>query len=141
MMEQYTFNKEVFLTLALKIRFNYLLFKIEDTNRNLWLFHLGFRQIKKWIPFHHFGREAFLSPIIWTNHGLFLARKNRITLLIQFNNECYHFFLVENGTQISLGKASTRYLSSEMAGGFTGVFFGLYAIDSEENRVGTFHHF
>ena len=26
-----------------------------------------------------------------------------------------------------LGKALTRYLSSEVAGGFTGVYFGLYA--------------
>lgn len=70
-----------------------------------------------------------------------LNEKNKVTLFIQFDNEHYHFFLIENEKQISLGKASTRYLSSEVAGGFTGVFFGLYAIDSEENGVGTFTDF
>ena len=267
---------------------------IEDTNGNWWLFHLGFRQIGKWLPFHHLGREVFLSPVTWTEDGWFLAgengttkkefplpkqkddsfhsnlqkeptenflqkdkkrftfdtidfkkelaylripeknhyqfhgkqldlvgtsttldmigsptwiglrqkdflgtlsctvsltsgeagitifmdeahhydlalrkngehyevierlnigeiksiqhsyslnEKNKATLFIQFDNEHYHFFLIENEKQISLGKASTRYLSSEVAGGFTGVFFGLYAIDSEENGVGTFTDF
>ena len=28
-----------------------------------------------------------------------------------------------------MGCADTRYLSSEVAGGFTGVVFGLYAVD------------
>lgn len=31
------------------------------------------------------------------------------------------------------GKAQAKYLSSEVAGGFTGVVMGLYAVDEQEN--------
>ena len=37
--------------------------------------------------------------------------------------------VLNNGTEeIALGRAQTRYLSSEVAGGFTGVLIGLYAL-------------
>ena len=40
----------------------------------------------------------------------------------------YAFFATDaSGTRRQLGRASSRYVSSEVAGGFTGVFFGLYA--------------
>jgi len=39
----------------------------------------------------------------------------------------YHFYYYKDDTEISLGSAQTRYLSSEVAGGFTGTALGLYS--------------
>jgi alpha-N-arabinofuranosidase len=36
---------------------------IDDNHGNWWLFHLGFRQIHRWLTFHHLGREVFLMPV------------------------------------------------------------------------------
>jgi alpha-N-arabinofuranosidase len=40
-----------------------------DEQGNWWLVHLAFRQIDKWKPFHHLGREVFLQPVSWTKDG------------------------------------------------------------------------
>ncbi|WP_411350147.1 glycoside hydrolase family 43 protein [Paenibacillus sp. WLX2291] len=48
-------------------------------------------------------------------------------LRIEATREKYSFFTVQNNRQVSLGCAQTKYLSSEVAGGFTGVLIGLYA--------------
>ena len=45
----------------------------------------------------------------------------------------YHFELVQDDAVIHLASAQTKYLSSEVASGFTGVLFGLYAIG--DNRA------
>ncbi|MCM1058606.1 MAG: hypothetical protein NC517_13535 [Firmicutes bacterium] len=45
--------------------------------------------------------------------------------------EWYEFFCYAEGVRKSLGRARTKYLSSEVAGGFTGVVMGLYAVDGE----------
>ncbi|MBQ8961245.1 MAG: family 43 glycosylhydrolase [Ruminococcus sp.] len=35
-----------------------------------WAFlHLGFRQIDQWLPFHHLGRETFLTPVTFDEEG------------------------------------------------------------------------
>ncbi len=39
----------------------------------------------------------------------------------------YHFAVVVNGEEQALGSAQSKYLSTEVAGGFTGVVLGLYA--------------
>lgn len=39
----------------------------------------------------------------------------------------YYFGYVHNGAYQEIDKMNTRYLSSETAGGFTGVVIGLYA--------------
>jgi alpha-N-arabinofuranosidase len=44
---------------------------IEDSSGNWWLFHLGFRQIDRWLPFHHLGREVFLMPVDFHADGWF----------------------------------------------------------------------
>ncbi len=44
----------------------------------------------------------------------------------------YHFYCNVNGVKELLGSARTKYLSSEVAGGFTGVVMGMYAVDEEE---------
>lgn len=41
----------------------------------------------------------------------------------------YHFYLVTDHEEIHLADAYTRYLSSEVAGGFTGTMIGLYAVN------------
>lgn len=42
---------------------------------------------------------------------------------------CYNFFVVQDGKEIHLGSGSTKYLSSEVAEGFTGVITALYAVN------------
>lgn len=56
-----------------------------------------------------------------------LGDHNQATLVIRANSERYNFFLKKDGNEIHLGSAQSRYLSSEVAGGFTGVVIGLYA--------------
>lgn len=43
----------------------------------------------------------------------------------------YFFYCWAAGERKYLGKARTKYLSSEVAGGFTGVVMGMYAIDAD----------
>jgi alpha-N-arabinofuranosidase len=45
--------------------------------------------------------------------------------------EEYRFYVRQGGHREFLGSARTKYLSSEVAGGFTGVVMALYAIDGE----------
>ncbi|MDE7285037.1 MAG: glycoside hydrolase family 43 protein, partial [Lachnospiraceae bacterium] len=48
----------------------------------------------------------------------------------------YRFYIMENDTEkTELGYADTRYLSSEVASGFTGVMIGLYAVDDAEQTA------
>ncbi|GAK40511.1 glycoside hydrolase family 43 protein [Paenibacillus urinalis] len=53
---------------------------IQNQEGNWWLFHLGFRQIGKWIPYHHLGREVFLTPVTFGEDGWFTAGHNGTTL-------------------------------------------------------------
>lgn len=54
-------------------------------------------------------------------------------LLVISEPEYYHFYCIVEGERKLLGNARTKYLSSEVAGGFTGVLMGLYAVDEKEN--------
>jgi alpha-N-arabinofuranosidase len=45
--------------------------------------------------------------------------------------EEYRFYVRQGEHREFLGSARTKYLSSEVAGGFTGVLMALYAIDGE----------
>ncbi|WP_416296502.1 glycoside hydrolase family 43 protein [Paenibacillus illinoisensis] len=56
-----------------------------------------------------------------------LGSLNQATLKIRATNNRYTFSLDTQGQEIELGSAHTKYLSSEVAGGFTGVVIGLYA--------------
>jgi xylan 1,4-beta-xylosidase len=55
--------------------------------------------------------------------------QERLVLRINATAYYYTFSVSVDGmkTFIPMGKAETRYLSSEVAGGFTGVYFGLYS--------------
>ena len=54
-------------------------------------------------------------------------------LRIEAEEALYHFFVVSESGMTEMGCADTRYLSSEVAGGFTGVVFGLFAVDGNGN--------
>jgi alpha-N-arabinofuranosidase len=52
---------------------------ISDESGNWWLFHLGFRQIHRWLTFHHLGREVFLMPVDFNDDGWFTVGEKGIT--------------------------------------------------------------
>lgn len=64
-------------------------------------------------------------------HEIELGANNQATLVIKASHEPYSFFLQSEGDDILLGTAQTKYLSSEVAGGFTGVVIGLYATGAD----------
>ena len=57
---------------------------------------------------------------------------NEVQFIIRSEAVNYNFFYIENGKEINLGSAQTKYLSSEVAGGFTGVILGLYSQNGKE---------
>lgn len=54
---------------------------------------------------------------------------NKVELKIKGTALEYQFGYIDakNGAYITIGKIDTRYLSTEVAGGFTGVMIGLYS--------------
>ena len=60
-----------------------------------------------------------------------------VTLKIRSDHEQYHFYLVQDGAEQKIGQARTKYLSTEVAGGFTGVLLAMYAIDAQD-RIAEF---
>lgn len=68
-----------------------------------------------------------IGDIKSVEHEVDLRSENHATLIVRATNERYSFLLHTNEKDILLGTAQTRYLSSEVAGGFTGVLIGLYA--------------
>ena len=67
---------------------------------------------------------------------------NSARLVIRSDPVNYHFYYCKDDTEISLGSAQTRYLSSEVAGGFTGTALGLYSQSAgdEFNEFGEFEY-
>jgi xylan 1,4-beta-xylosidase len=56
------------------------------------------------------------------------AAAGPVTLRVEARRREYTFlYAVDDGPMRQLGRAPTRYVSSEVAGGFTGVYFGMYA--------------
>ncbi len=49
-------------------------------------------------------------------------------LIIRADSLTYKFFVDDGTGEVGLGYAQTKYLSSEVSGGFTGVLMGLYAV-------------
>lgn len=60
-------------------------------------------------------------------------------LLIRADSMRYRFFAVENGTERFLGQGASKYLSSEVSGGFTGTMLGLYAVGNGEADFQNLH--
>ncbi|WP_310604271.1 glycoside hydrolase family 43 protein [Anaerosporobacter sp.] len=74
-------------------------------------------------------------------HQLDVNADANATLIIHASNYSYSFGVKINGEEIILGNGDTRYLSSEVAGGFTGVMIGLYASDSSASNTARFSNF
>ena len=49
-------------------------------------------------------------------------------LIVRADNCQYNFYVSQGGVETCLGCGSAKYLSSEVAGGFTGVVIGIYAV-------------
>jgi len=43
------------------------------------IIHLGFRQTDRWMPYHHLGREVFMTPAFFGDDGWFTAGTNGTT--------------------------------------------------------------
>ena len=76
------------------------------------------------------GYEAVLKLNIGDiKHEQFTApvSSGRARLKVELDNLAYTFHVIDGEREILCGSAQTKYLSSEVAGGFTGVFIGLFA--------------
>jgi alpha-N-arabinofuranosidase len=69
------------------------------------------------------------------------ASRSEVLLRIRSNSMNYTFSFIEDGKETVLGTGQTRYLSSEVAGGFTGVLLGLYSQGSHSGLFNEFHDF
>jgi xylan 1,4-beta-xylosidase len=83
------------------------------------------------------GTGAERKVQLWTRSGAVsvLAGETRVAegsveLSIEAFADRYEFFVNGPGQRLPLGRAPTAALSSEAAGGFTGVYFGLFATTS-----------
>jgi len=70
-----------------------------------------------------------------------LGTQAEVNLNIQMDNMDYTFSVTSQSSSYVLGKGMTRYLSSEVAGGFTGVVIGLYAYSEAESNTARFKDF
>ncbi|MEK4348712.1 glycoside hydrolase family 43 protein [Paenibacillus sp. FSL P4-0184] len=70
-----------------------------------------------------------------------ISQCNHASLIIKSSPTHYHFYIQVDGTEILLGAAQTKYLSSEIAGGFTGVLIGLYATGEDQDYNAKFTNF
>jgi xylan 1,4-beta-xylosidase len=60
-----------------------------------------------------------------------------VVLQVRAEPEWYHLSAqVKGGEAVSLGKVETRHLATELAGGFTGVYFGMYATGNGTDSQG-----
>jgi alpha-N-arabinofuranosidase len=70
-----------------------------------------------------------------------IGQCNHASLVIKSSPTHYHFYIQVDGTETLLGAAQTKYLSSEIAGGFTGVLIGLYATGENQASNAIFTNF
>jgi alpha-N-arabinofuranosidase len=59
--------------------------------------------------------------------------QGKVQLRVKGSNEIYSFEYATNGKDFKeLGRMNTRYISTETAGGFTGIMLGLYAVSGSQ---------
>lgn len=63
---------------------------------------------------------------------------NQARLIVRADGDMYRFFVDVCGTETALGMGDVRYMTSEVAGGFTGVVMGMYAIGDCEAKFTEF---
>lgn len=49
---------------------------VESPDGEWFMIHLGFRQEGEWLPYHHLGREVFMTPVQFKEDGWFTAGTN-----------------------------------------------------------------
>lgn len=80
------------------------------------------------------GKDGFEAVLrlniggIRHEQGVVQLSSGRARLLIRSDSETYHFFMNDGSEEHCLGHGMSKYLSSEVSGGFTGVMLGLYAV-------------
>ena len=63
-----------------------------------------------------------------------IVPQGKIQLRVKGNNEFYSFEYATDGKNFrKLDKMNTRYVSTETAGGFTGIILGLYAVATSDS--------
>jgi len=68
-----------------------------------------------------------IGSLVWESHATPMPEGD-LLLEIAAQPMWYHFSVQKpDGSRTELGKAETRHVSTELAGGFTGVFIGPYA--------------
>ena len=73
-----------------------------------------------------------LGELTHTEKEIILSQ-GKVQLRVRGNNELYMFEYATDGkTFKELGRMNTRYISTETAGGFTGIMLGLYATASSD---------
>lgn len=68
-----------------------------------------------------------------TNQIIISNEQEEVMLKVISEPIYYNFYCVCGFEEIFLGKAQTKYLSSEVAGGFTGTVMAMYAVSGETN--------
>ena len=64
--------------------------------------------------------------------GSYVSEDKELGLKIVATPHNYDFYVRDGLGEHYLGRAETKFLSSEVAGGFTGVYVGLYAIGNDK---------
>ena len=78
-----------------------------------------------------------LNALTHTEKEVILPSNKEVQLRVKGNNELYTFEYATDGKNFrELGKINTRYISTETAGGFTGILLGLYAVASDAASKG-----
>lgn len=68
--------------------------------------------------------------------------QGKVQLQVKGNNEFYSFGYSTAGNKFQeIAKMNTRYLSTETAGGFTGIILGLYAVSASSKAQADFDYF
>jgi alpha-N-arabinofuranosidase len=60
------------------------------------------------------------------------------TVIVRGENCSYSFYIADSKEEIYLGSADAKYVSTEVAGGFTGVMLGLYAVGNNTAKFTDF---
>ncbi len=72
-------------------------------------------------------RRLRIGDVCQEDGRIAFPKGENVQLIADCSNYVYHFRAVCGGREYDLGTAQTKYLSTEIAGNFTGVVIGLYA--------------
>lgn len=82
-----------------------------------------------------------IGGIKHTQAEISLGNADSAKLIVRSAELFYNFYVQAGGWEHELGFAQSKYLSSEVSGGFTGAMLGLYAVDAAGNSRAEFKNF